>query len=186
MLASNRVKEYAESIFGGWGRRGYRIFYNIFALVTLMPVFYLAKAFPDQPIYQIPYPWVIVSTIVQGISLVVLGLGIFQTGFWDFLGVRQLVSDEENQPTELVISGLYCYVRHPLYTAGLVLIWLIPEMTVNALALAVGLSIYLIVGAGVEEKKLIGVYGTAYRRYMQQTPMLIPRLRKCSEGRIRG
>ena len=66
------------------------------------------------------------------------------------------------------------WVRHPLYTVGLIFIWLLTEMTVNRLALNIGLSLYLVVGALYEERKLVLEFGQAYQEYREQTPMLIP------------
>jgi protein-S-isoprenylcysteine O-methyltransferase Ste14 len=47
-------------------------------------------------------------------------------------------------------------------------------MTVNLLALIVGLSLYLVIGAHVEERKLALEFGQTYREYQKRTPMLIP------------
>jgi protein-S-isoprenylcysteine O-methyltransferase Ste14 len=66
-------------------------------------------------------------------------------------------------------------VRHPLYTAGLLFIWLIPVMTANLLALNIGLTMYLIIGALFEERKLVREFGEAYIQYRKNTPMLVPR-----------
>jgi len=77
----------------------------------------------------------------------------------------------------MVTNGLYRYVRHPLYTAGLVIIWLIPLMTYNLLALILGLTIYIFVGAYFEERKLLLEFGDVYAEYRQRTPMLVPRIR---------
>ncbi len=98
-----------------------------------------------------------------------------ETGAWDLLGLRQLTTKVE-QPAELVISGLYRYVRHPLYTAGLVFIWLSPVMTLNLLATNIGLTAYILVGAYFEERKLRRVFGVGYAAYQAVTPMLIPGL----------
>jgi protein-S-isoprenylcysteine O-methyltransferase Ste14 len=65
-------------------------------------------------------------------------------------------------------------VRHPLYTAGLVFIWLAPVMTWNSLVFNLGLSLYLVIGALFEERKLVHQYGQAYLDYKSRTPMLIP------------
>jgi protein-S-isoprenylcysteine O-methyltransferase Ste14 len=73
-----------------------------------------------------------------------------------------------------VKEGLYRWVRHPLYTAGLVFIWLSPVMSANLLVFFAGLSAYLVIGAFFEERKLIHAYGDAYRRIQQTTPMFIP------------
>ncbi len=77
----------------------------------------------------------------------------------------------------MVVHGLYRWVRHPLYTAGLLFIWLTPVMSINLLALNIGLSVYLVVGAIFEERKLLQAFGPAYAEYQQRTPMLVPALR---------
>ena len=73
-----------------------------------------------------------------------------------------------------MLKGLYRWVRHPLYTAGLVFIWLTPVMTVNLLAMNLGLTIYIVLGAMFEERKLLHEFGQAYADYQRRTPMLIP------------
>jgi protein-S-isoprenylcysteine O-methyltransferase Ste14 len=50
-------------------------------------------------------------------------------------------------------------------------------MSYNLLALILGLSIYILVGAYFEERKLLVEFGDAYSEYRQRTPMLIPGLR---------
>jgi protein-S-isoprenylcysteine O-methyltransferase Ste14 len=78
----------------------------------------------------------------------------------------------------LVASGLYRWVRHPLYTAGMGFLWFNTFMTVNLLAFNLGLTLYLIIGAYYEEGKLLVEFGEAYARYRQKTPMFLPRLRR--------
>jgi protein-S-isoprenylcysteine O-methyltransferase Ste14 len=102
-------------------------------------------------------------------------IGLLHTGFWSFLGLRQLVTAEPDKAEIMIVRGLYKWVRHPLYTAGLVFIWLIPLMTVNLLALNIGLSAYLVIGAYVEERKLMQIFGDDYRDYQERVPMIIPR-----------
>ena len=72
------------------------------------------------------------------------------------------------------MDGLYRYVRHPLYTAGLVFIWLLPIMTWNLLALNIGLTAYILIGATFEERKMLNQFGEKYADYRCKTPMLIP------------
>jgi protein-S-isoprenylcysteine O-methyltransferase Ste14 len=74
----------------------------------------------------------------------------------------------------MVTGGFYKYARHPLYTAGLIFIWLLPSMTCNLLALNIGLTVYLFVGAYFEERKLLLEFGEAYAEYRRRTPMFVP------------
>jgi protein-S-isoprenylcysteine O-methyltransferase Ste14 len=94
-----------------------------------------------------------------------------------FLGVCQLVRCDDERETELVVTGLYRWVRHPLYTAGLVFVWLMPRMSWNLLALNLGLTIYIFLGAILEERKLLVEYGADYAEYRRKTPMLVPGLK---------
>jgi protein-S-isoprenylcysteine O-methyltransferase Ste14 len=110
-------------------------------------------------------------------AVAALFAGLIQTDAWSFLGFRQLVQPANaNQPARLVLKGFYRWVRHPLYTAGLVFIWLSPVMTVNVLAMNAGLTIYIAVGAVFEERKLLHEFGPVYAEYRKRTPMLIPGL----------
>ena len=49
-------------------------------------------------------------------------------------------------------------------------------MTVNLLLLNLGLTIYLVVGAIYEERKLVREFRDEYVRYQERVPMLIPRV----------
>ena len=144
------------------------------ALLTYLPVLALLAILPDERLYSIPFPWVLLTTVIQGLAIIALFLGLLQTGLWSFLGIKQLFMLPQVPQTELVVRGLYHWVRHPLYMAGLIFIWFTPVMTHNTLAMTVGLSIYLILGAFVEERKLIREYGATYLRYQEHTPMMIP------------
>jgi protein-S-isoprenylcysteine O-methyltransferase Ste14 len=173
-LASLQAKALAQRSLGAAATRGYRLAYNIFAVISLLPVLALPALLPDRSLYTIPPPWVYLTLALQGLALAALGVGVIQTGAWSFLGLEQLFAPAADAPPRLVIKGLYRWVRHPLYTAGLVFIWLIPVMSANLLALNVGLTLYLVIGAYFEERKLLREYGEEYADYQRRTPMLVP------------
>lgn len=177
LLASSGMKQLIQHRLGGVANRGYRLVYNAFAVISLLPVLALTALLPDFVLYTIPSPWVYLTTSIQLVAVVVLLIGLLQTGVWSFLGLRQLVRAGERGQSDLVVKGLYRHVRHPLYTTGLIFIWLVPVMTVNVLALNVGLSLYLVAGALVEERKLLREFGVEYVNYREIVPMLIPRFR---------
>jgi len=185
-LASLWTKARVRTGLGSLARRGYRLAYNLFAGATLLPLLALPGLLPDRGLYRIPFPWVLLSIFFQVAAAAALGIGLLQTGLWSFLGIQQLLGSIENEPPVLVVHGLYRWVRHPLYTAGLVFIWLIPVMTVNLLAFNIGLSGYILVGAIFEERKLLREYGTAYAEYRARTPMLVPGLRWGTRRGARG
>ena len=175
-LASLQAKALAWHALGAPGDRLYRLAYNLFAVISLLPVLALPAILPDQSLYIIPFPWTLLSLAIQGLAVLALLAGLLQTGVWSFIGLEQLLAPPDSRPPELVVSGLYRRVRHPLYTAGLVFIWFTPIMTWNVLALNLGLSAYLFIGAYFEERKLLREYGQAYQAYRQRTPMFFPGL----------
>jgi protein-S-isoprenylcysteine O-methyltransferase Ste14 len=176
-LASLWAKGRARRWFGALADRTYRLLYNIFAVVSFLPVLVLVGSLPDRTLYSIPFPWILATSVGQLAAVAALLLGLLHTDVWSFLGFRQLVQPEiASETARLVLKGLYRWVRHPLYTAGLVFIWLTPVMTVNLLAMNLGLTFYIVVGALFEERKLLHEFGQAYADYQRRTPMLIPGL----------
>ena len=106
--------------------------------------------------------------------MVVLVIGLLQTGIYSFLGFEQMLKPSPTSSPQMVTNGLYGWVRHPLYTAGLAFIWLISIMTRNLFALNVGLTLYLFLGAIYEERKLVREFGEDYTRYQERVPNVDP------------
>lgn len=176
LLATTAMKSLLENLLGKRMRRIYRLFYNLIAGITFLPVLAIVVKYPGRVLYQIPMPWLALFIAGQVFGAVAILVGLLQTNALHFLGLRQIFLDDDLAPTELVVTGLYRWVRHPLYTAGLILIWFMPYMTTSLLALNIGLSFYLYVGSFFEERRLLEEYGEAYREYQAQVPRLFPRI----------
>ena len=178
LLASLGVKAWVRRRLGPGADRWYRLGYNLFAGVSGLPILALLALLPDQPLYRIPFPWILLTTVGQLAGALIIVIGIMQTDPWHFVGLRQIVDSRVEADSSLVTTGLYRWVRHPLYTGGLLLIWLMPVMTVNLLTVFIWLTVYLIVGAKLEEYRLMQAFGEAYRQYQQRVPVLFPRFRR--------
>lgn len=78
--------------------------------------------------------------------------------------------------TQLVTSGIYRYIRHPLYASLLCLTWgvFLKELSLPSTMLALITTLLLYATARVEEIENIQLFGQEYRDYMQQTKMFIP------------
>ncbi len=175
LLASLTFKALLADTVGKSAMRGYRLFYNGFSLLSFLPILYLTRTLPDAPLYSVPAPISYVMLVGQGLGLILLIVGVLQTDTLSFIGLSQLFTEEK--PSILVTKGLYRLVRHPLYTAGLMVLWLSPTVTVNSFTLYLGATIYILVGAYFEERKLLREFGQAYAEYKSKTPMLIPGLK---------
>jgi protein-S-isoprenylcysteine O-methyltransferase Ste14 len=152
----------------------YRLAYNVFAGVSFLPILYLMTKLPNQLAYEVPSPWNLVMFGGQLLSALLLLIAFLQTDSLSFVGLRQLFEKEKSGA--LVTRGLYRVVRHPLYTFSLLFIWLTPTVSQNSLTVYIGATIYTLIGAYFEERKLLRDFGEEYTVYKKSTPMLIPGL----------
>ncbi len=88
------------------------------------------------------------------------------------------VSGEGDTAQPLITHGLNGAVRHPLYFAILLLLIGLCCFAPNLKNIVFSLisTIYIIIGAKLEERRLIDLYGEAYKNYQSKVPMLIPYL----------
>jgi protein-S-isoprenylcysteine O-methyltransferase Ste14 len=173
-LASLAVKDFARRTFGAGFMRVYRLTYNIFSVISFTPVLWLVATLPDRNLFSVPAPWNYLMLIGQGLSVLCLLVAVLQTDALHFVGLKQLFEDDK--PGSLVTNGFYKLVRHPIYTFSLFFLWLNPSMTVNSLTFYIGATLYFLIGAYFEERKLLREFGSVYAEYKAVTPMLIPGL----------
>ncbi|MGD0173272.1 MAG: isoprenylcysteine carboxylmethyltransferase family protein [Anaerolineales bacterium] len=87
---------------------------------------------------------------------------------------RQLLGFEKT--TVLVTTGIYRYIRHPLYSSLVFLAWGIffklPSVPGGALVLLA--TAFLIATAKADETECIRFFGPPYETYRKQTKMFIP------------
>ncbi len=100
-------------------------------------------------------------------------------GDFDALGVKPALrafgSQKPIAATPFTVRGPYRWVRHPLYLFSLMIIWSCPIFTLDRL-LHNGLwTIWIIIGATMEERDLVACFGEAYRSYRKTVPMLLPK-----------
>lgn len=173
-LASLSVKRATRRLIGPVADRFYRLAFNILGAVTLLPLLAFTAWQPGLVLYRVPPPFLWLCLAGQAAAVMMVAVGVLQTDAWHFLGVRQLMEPGVASP-RLEIGGLYRYVRHPLYSAALVFLWLTPLMTTTLFAMYLGFSLYLFIGSLFEERRLIQEFGASYRAYQRQVPRLVPR-----------
>jgi protein-S-isoprenylcysteine O-methyltransferase Ste14 len=125
-----------------------------------------------------------VRAIVYGVCLagwVIVVLSTFQIDHFELFGLRQVwqtLRDQPPRPIAFKRPFLYRIVRHPMMVGFLLVFWATPTMTVDRLVLALGMTIYILVGVSFEERSLRRQFGAAYEKYQAEVPQLIPLLRK--------
>jgi len=88
--------------------------------------------------------------------------------------IRAHLRGQAYRPADFVVRGPYLWVRHPLYSCILVMLWTNLDVTADRLLLSVMWTIWIWVGAVLEERDLVAVFGDVYRAYQRQVPMLVP------------
>jgi protein-S-isoprenylcysteine O-methyltransferase Ste14 len=172
LLAGRMAKAVVMRWYGPLGGKLYRITYNTVAGITLIPLLAVLAGNIGPVLARIPWPWWPVMGFGQVAALALLFFSFLQSDPAGFLGLRQLGSAQTASP--LFTAGTYSIVRHPMYTAGLLILWLFPILTAGTLAFDLGITLYILVGSELEERKLIEEYGDEYRRYKAKVPRLIP------------
>ncbi|MFN8598132.1 MAG: isoprenylcysteine carboxylmethyltransferase family protein [Anaerolineae bacterium] len=182
-LASHGAKMLARRVLGDHiADATYRLIFNALALISFGPAAYLMVTLPDRELYRLPAPLDSIALLIQGVAALGLIYAAYQMDWMFFLGLRQFVEPPPNttidstSTSHLVTDGLHRFVRHPLYTFSLVVLYLVSPMTLNRLALVVGAHVYFFVGSIFEERKLVREFGDAYRDYQRRVPRLVPRL----------
>ncbi len=109
-----------------------------------------------------------------------LGGGTVLWCFWDFTFKGHGTPNPIDPPKELVATGLYRYVRNPIYVGVLSIIighflwfqsiWMLAYAVVAFL----GMHLFVIV---YEEPKLKEKFGVVYENYCKSVPRWIPKLR---------
>jgi protein-S-isoprenylcysteine O-methyltransferase Ste14 len=109
-----------------------------------------------------------------GVGLSFLG---FAFAFWArvHLGRNWGIPMSLRQDHELITSGPYAYVRHPIYT-GILLAMLGSALAMGSfwLVLFALAFLYFLISARTEETMMLGQFPQAYPAYRRRTRMLIP------------
>lgn len=153
----------------------YRLIYNAVAVTILVLVFWLIPREGEVSVWSWSGPLRLIQVSLWVAAAAMFYLSFKWIGIWSFLGLSALGIGSRRglPPAGLVTWGVYGIVRHPQFLAGLIILWS-RDLTDNALVTNVVLSLYLIIGARIEEKRLLVKYGDGYRRYMSEVPGFIP------------
>jgi protein-S-isoprenylcysteine O-methyltransferase Ste14 len=127
-----------------------------------------------------PFAWnQLIAWTLLSVCLIPLGFGVH------FLRTQgKPIEKREGDPsllafektTNLVTSGIYKYIRHPLYCSLLLLTWGIffKHITLTVVTLAVTATVFLVFTAKADEAECTRFFGNQYQDYMKRSKMFIP------------
>ena len=152
----------------------YRLVYNLLSLITVAPIVLYLQWIRGEYVFVWDDSLLPVKYIFWCVSVVLIVGGILSYDIREFLGLQQLkVNSSSVNEERFVVKGIHRWVRHPWYSAVFVLLWA-RDLTKADIVTAVVLSIYVLVGTYLEERRMVGSFGDEYRKYKSEVPAYIP------------
>ena len=156
----------------------FRLSYIVISFVLLVPLINYSAQIDTKIIITYESPFTIIRyVLIAGSLLMFFWAFFFNYDSLSFFGIRQIINfgkiKEINSNEELKRKGLLGITRHPMYLALIIFLWCqtfrVTDIIVNTV-----LTIYVIIGTFLEERKLILEFGDTYLKYQKEVPMLIP------------
>ena len=180
LLASNKTKKaVAEKL--GEKIAFYRAFYNLSSFLLFI-VFYAMAPKPNVIVYDLRFPFYIITFALQVLSLIGLVWASRHINLKEFIGTAQIerflrgeykIEDLDEKQT-LKIGGASKIVRHPIYLFSILFLGLRPTMSLFYLIMFLCIVVYFYVGSIFEERKLIETFGNDYLEYQLRVPRVFP------------
>jgi len=156
--------------------RFYRLFFNCVAIVTFIPVVWYSRTLAAVPFFR----W---EGILLAVRYALLALGVLLVvaggrhyGLRQFIGFSQLRGTSSGGLATgggIDSSGVLGLVRHPWYTAVVLFLWA-QDLDASRVVVNGVLTVYIIVGTLLEERKLVHEFGDTYASYQERVSMFVP------------
>jgi len=156
--------------------RFYRLFFNSIAMLTLIPVLWYSHSLRQAAIFRWEGVWLVPQYLLLGCGILLVVAGGRHYSLGQFVGISQLRGASSGGLATgggIDSSGVLGVVRHPWYTAVVLLLWA-RDLDMAALVGNGVLTVYIFVGTLLEERKLVHEFGDAYRSYQERVSMFVP------------
>jgi methanethiol S-methyltransferase len=154
-----------------------RTTYVLFASLALALLLWLWQPMPAA-VWQIADPHLAMAiTALSFVGWLIVLTGTFLINHFELFGLHQVANNLAGRPMpapRFRTPLLYNLVRHPIYLGFIIAFWAAPTMTAGHLLFAAVTTAYIVVGASLEERDLIDLFGDDYRRYKDRVSMLVP------------
>ena len=179
VLISLRLSDWSKRVMGQYFAF-YRFGYNLLSAVLFFVLLYFTKTLDSELVIKFVPPWPILQQGILVASIVVIIWALLSYDALEFVGIRQIMNVRKNKavdhPKTITKKGLLGIIRHPMYLATIVFIWSLNSTRVDILVHLV-LTMYILIGIRLEERKLIIELGLAYTEYQKEVPALVPFLK---------
>ena len=176
LLINPRVDEWLRSRLGS----GYvftRLGYVVFSSISVLALLIYARSLPSRMIF--PFEGIMAVVRWLGLALAIMIFFVAARGYDHhyFFGFRQALAHRTGREPALPAfsrRGIHEWMRHPYYSATLLVLVFMGDVTDVGLVWRGIFFVYTIVGTWLEERKLLVFYGEEYARYRRQVPMFVP------------
>jgi protein-S-isoprenylcysteine O-methyltransferase Ste14 len=168
LLARTRAKQLVVRFVPVWFERS---LYTWTASLLFLGVV-LAWQPVDGVIYAADRYWRWIGYAAQAIGILLTIRGSSALDVLDLAGIRPVLDARRSampRHVPLETTGIYGFVRHPLYFGWALFVFGAPTMTGTRAVFAVISTVYLAIAIPFEERALIRLFGDGYRTYQQRT-----------------
>ena len=174
LLARSVIQKKAEIYLG----RSYRLIYNLLALLTIALVLLAGRHWLNGTRFSVFDSNIVFMSAfgIQILGYIVLLVALLKYDVGRFAGITQLFTGERvsaSTSEPLQKQGLNRWVRHPLYTGVLLVLWG-GAVSLFDVWTAIWGTVYLLIGTMFEERKLLRIYGDDYHQYKKEVPRYFP------------
>ncbi len=167
LLAADNVKSKAYQL--GLSARGFRLFYVVFATVSTVVWLLYLHGLDDRLLFSVSNPARLINYALQGLAIWLFYLSLKPIDVSVFLGLKSFPKGVE----PFIEKGIYKYLRHPMYSAAMLLLFSSPDQSVNSLNLYVLITVYFVIGSKFEEHRLLKTH-PEYADYKKRVAAFIP------------
>ena len=168
-LASRPCKRWAAA--RGISPQAWRLGYSVLAVFLTFLWLSWVRGLPNAPAWHVHGAGAAALIVLQSIGVGIVALSLKAIDVPAFLGLRP----DAHPDADFVERGIYRHMRHPMYTGVMLALAASPVQTVNSLHLLGVVSAYFILGARLEERRMLAEH-PEYADYQRRVPAFIPRL----------
>lgn len=129
--------------------------------------------------FFLKYTTILNTSIPLGLRIPFGAIVLIVSGYLSRKGLSIVFGEERGTP-HVIRKGVFHCVRHPIYLSEILLYCGLLLLSISLAGFVVLLMaiVFLHYISRFEERILLARFGEEYRKYMQEMPMWIPRLRK--------
>lgn len=98
------------------------------------------------------------------------------------LGWMSLIQKIKPVFPDMPTTGLFRFIRQPIYLSFALTLWTVPVWTPDQLALAICFTAYCVLAPRLKERRFRAIYGERFARYQNSVPYMMPRIHSGSNS----